>query len=88
MRHGEKLFETLATREELVKAEDLGDYLRIPMDDRDLNYGKYFTEGRTEEATIEDYTSHNTEQLDLPAVENLLRSLPEVIGQLQQAGRL
>lgn len=88
MRHGEKLFETLATREELVKAEDLGDYLRIPMDDRDLNYGKYFTEGRTEEAGIEDYTSHNTERLDIPAVEKLLLSLPEVNEELRQAGRL
>lgn len=88
MRHGEKLYETLATREELVKAEDLGDYLRIPVDDRDLNYGKYFTEGRTDEATLEDYTSHNTEQLGISAVEELLLSLPEVRDQLRLAGKL
>ena len=88
MRHGEKLFETLATREELVKAEDLGGYLRIPMDDRDLNYGKYFTEGRAEEAGIEDYTSHNTERLDIPAVEKLLLSIPEVCEELRQATKI
>ncbi len=88
MRHGEKLYETLATREELAKAEDLGEYFRIPMDDRDLNYGKYFTEGRTEEASIEDYTSHNTAQLDAPAVKEVLLSLPEVRKELKLAGRL
>ena len=82
MRHGEKMHETLATREELIKAEDMEDYLRIHMDDRDLNYNKYFTEGDETEASIEDYTSHNTHQLDITEVEQLLRSLPEVVAEL------
>lgn len=87
IRHGEKLFETLATREELVRAQDMGDYYRVPMDDRDLNYGKYFTEGDTREPEVDDYTSHNTERLDVAAVERLLRSLPEVQAELEAAGR-
>lgn len=88
MRHGEKIYETLATREELSKAEDMGDYYRVPMDDRDLNYGKYFTEGNAVEASFEDYTSHNTERLDVQGVEHLLLSLPEVRSELAAAGRL
>lgn len=88
MRHGEKIYETLATREELAKAEDMGDYYRVPMDDRDLNYGKYFTEGDTRESLIDDYTSHNTERLDVAGVERLLLSLPEVRAELERAGRL
>mgnify|MGYP000448045858 CR=1 FL=1 len=83
IRHGEKIYETLATREELAKAEDMGDYYRVPMDDRDLNYSKYFTEGDTTESSLEDYTSHNTEQLDVAAVEALMLSLPEVREALQ-----
>jgi UDP-N-acetylglucosamine 4,6-dehydratase len=86
MRHGEKIYETLATREELAKAEDMGDYYRVPMDDRDLNYSKYFTEGDTTESMIDDYTSHNTEQLDVAAVERLLLTLPEVREELQAEG--
>ena len=86
MRHGEKIYETLATREELAKAEDMGDYYRVPMDDRDLNYSKYFTEGDTTESALEDYTSHNTEQLDVVAVEKLMLTLPEVQEALQAAG--
>lgn len=78
MRHGEKLFETLATREELAVATDTGDYYRIPMDDRDLNYGKYFTEGNRKEAALADYTSHSTHQLGTEQVQHLLLSLPEV----------
>ncbi|WP_126380599.1 polysaccharide biosynthesis protein [Desulfovibrio ferrophilus] len=88
MRHGEKIYETLATREELLKADDMGDYYRVPMDNRDLNYSKYFTEGDTRGASIEDYTSHNTERLDIAEVENLLLSLPEVRTELEQVGRL
>lgn len=88
MRHGEKIYETLATREELAKAEDMGDYYRVPMDDRDLNYGKYFTEGDTRESSIDDYTSHNTERLDVAGVERLLLSLPEVCAELERIGRL
>jgi len=87
MRHGEKIYETLATREELVKAEDMGDYYRVPMDDRDLNYSKYFTEGDTSESALDDYTSHNTEQLDVAGVERLLLTLPEVQDELRLMGR-
>ncbi|MBU4396443.1 MAG: polysaccharide biosynthesis protein, partial [Proteobacteria bacterium] len=58
-RHGEKLYETLLTREEMVSAEDLGGYYRIPCDERDLNYGKYFTEGQEKVSQSEDYNSHN-----------------------------
>ncbi len=78
MRHGEKLFETLATREELARSEDLGDYLRIPMDDRDLNYGLYFSEGTLGEHVVDDYTSHNTRRLSVDEVEDLLLTLPTI----------
>jgi UDP-glucose 4-epimerase len=74
-RHGEKLYETLLTREELVKAEDMGNYYRILPDDRDLNYGKYFTEGEVEVSGIEDYTSHNTQRLSVPAIKEKLLEL-------------
>ncbi len=88
MRHGEKIYETLATREELSKSEDMGDYYRVNMDDRDLNYGKYFTEGNATESVLDDYTSHNTEQLNVAAVEKLLLALPEVRAELKAAGCL
>jgi UDP-N-acetylglucosamine 4,6-dehydratase len=78
MRHGEKIFETLATREEMRNAEDQGDYLRLRMDGRDLNYAKYFTEGDRKEVALDDYTSHNTQRLSVAEVEKLLLSLPEV----------
>ncbi len=74
-RHGEKLFETLVNREEMAKADDMGDYYRIPADNRDLNYGKYFTEGMSNVADAEDYTSHNTEILDLEQTKQLLLKL-------------
>lgn len=74
-RHGEKLYETLVNREEMAKAEDLGDYFRIPADDRDLNYGKYFTEGESKVAQMEEYNSHNTERLDVGGVRKLLLNL-------------
>ena len=83
MRHGEKIYETLATREELRRAEDSDLYFRVRMDDRDLNYGKYFTEGDLKEPEVNDYTSHNTERLDAKQVEQLLRSLPEVTHELR-----
>ena len=63
-RHGEKLYETLLTREEMARAEDRGKYYRIPLDARDLNYSGYFTEGQTSVSCQVDYTSHNTERLD------------------------
>ncbi len=62
-RHGEKLYETLLTREEMARAEDMGDYYRIPADIRDLNYACYFTEGEMKVAGHEDYHSHNTRRL-------------------------
>jgi UDP-glucose 4-epimerase len=74
-RHGEKLYETLCTREEMVKAEDMGDFYRIPADNRDLNYSIYFSEGEKNIATIEDYHSHNTERLDVEGVKNLISKL-------------
>lgn len=77
-RHGEKLYETLVNREEMVKAEDLGEYFRIPADTRTLNYGKFFTEGEEEVALAEDYTSHNTHQLDLEETMELLMKLSEI----------
>lgn len=77
VRHGEKIFETLATREELSRAEDHGDYLRIPMDERDLNYESYYSQGDPEEAALEDYTSHNTRRLEVREIEDLLLSNPE-----------
>jgi len=74
-RHGEKLFESLVSREEMVRAEDLGNYYRIPADSRDLNYDKYFVEGEQAVSRLEDYTSHNTDRLDIDQVKNLLRQL-------------
>lgn len=82
MRHGEKIYETLATREELRKAEDMEQYYRVRMDDRDLNYSKYFTEGDPNEVDIEDYTSHNTVRLNAKEIEKLLLTLPEVVSEL------
>ena len=74
-RHGEKLYETLCTREEMVKAEDMGDFYRIPADNRDLNYSMYFSEGEKNLAEIEDYHSHNTERLNVEGVKNLISTL-------------
>lgn len=75
-RHGEKLFETLVTREEMAKAEDCGYYYRIPADTRDLNYGKFFTEGEKKVSEVDDYTSHNTTRLDVEGMKELLMLLP------------
>lgn len=74
-RHGEKLYETLVTREEMAKAEDMGNYFRIPADNRDLNYDKYFVEGQEEVSVIEDYHSHNTSRLDVKGMKELLMKL-------------
>ena len=74
-RHGEKLYESLVSREEMARAEDLGGYYRIPVDSRDLNYDKYFVEGQTEVSAIDDYTSHNTVRLDVAAVKQTLMTL-------------
>lgn len=75
-RHGEKLYETLCTREEMMKAEDMGDFYRIPADNRDLNYAKYFSEGEENVAKIEDYHSHNTEQQGVEGLKKLISKLP------------
>lgn len=74
-RHGEKLYETLVTREEMAKAIDMGNYFRIPCDTRDLNYDKFFTLGSEEVSVIEDYHSHNTARLDVEGMKNLLLKL-------------
>ncbi len=74
-RHGEKLYETLLTREEMACGQDLGDYYRIPADNRDLNYSQYFSEGRKEVALNEDYNSHNTDQKDVDGMCELLLKL-------------
>jgi UDP-N-acetylglucosamine 4,6-dehydratase len=74
-RHGEKLYETLCTREEMAKAEDMGDFYRIPADNRDLNYSMYFSQGEKSMAQIEDYHSHNTERLDIDGVKSLISKL-------------
>jgi UDP-N-acetylglucosamine 4,6-dehydratase len=77
-RHGEKVFETLVNREEMVKAEDMKDYYRIPADNRDMNYGKYFSEGEERVSQVEEYTSHNTHRLDLERTKQLLFKLPMI----------
>ena len=74
-RHGEKLFETLCSREEMLVALNEGDYYRIPADNRDLNYEKYFEEGSQELSSVEDYNSHNTQRLDVQGIKELLLKL-------------
>lgn len=77
-RHGEKLYESLLTREEMVRAIDIGNYYMVPCDDRDLNYGKYFETGEKKFSAAEDYTSHNTTRLDLQGMKNMLLALDYV----------
>lgn len=81
-RHGEKLFETLVTREEMSKAEDNGEYYRIPCDGRDLNYDKYFVVGEAKVSAFDDYHSHNTRQLDKLQMSELLLKLEMIITDL------
>lgn len=81
-RHGEKLYESLVSREEMAKAEDMGRYYRIPADNRDLNYNKYFVEGEERISEFDDYTSHNTERLDVPGIKELLLKLDYIKEQL------
>jgi UDP-glucose 4-epimerase len=84
-RHGEKLYETLCTREEMSKAEDMGEFYRVPADHRNLNYNQYFSEGETDVSKVEDYHSHNTKQLGVEGMKKLLVKLPlirkEVFGE-------
>ncbi|WP_338525657.1 polysaccharide biosynthesis protein [Pseudomonas batumici] len=81
-RHGEKLYESLISREEMAKAEDMGRYYRIPADNRDLNYKKYFVEGEQNISELDDYTSHNTERLDIAGIKELLLKLDFIQEQL------
>lgn len=81
-RHGEKLYESLVSREEMAKAEDMGRYYRIPADNRDLNYAKYFVEGEERISEFDDYTSHNTERLDVTGIKELLMKLDYIKEQL------
>lgn len=87
-RHGEKLYETLVTREEMVRSIDMGEYFRIPCDTRDLNYDKFFTQGEQDMEKIEDYHSHNTRRLDLEGMKQLLlklRFIQEDLGMIPRA---
>ena len=87
-RHGEKLYETLVTREEMAKAIDMGNYYRIPCDNRDLNYDKFFTDGNEDVSKIEDYHSHNTGRLDVEGMKEQLmrlRFIQEDLGLLPRA---
>ena len=81
-RHGEKLYETLCTREEMVKAEDMGEFYRIPADNRDLNYSRFYSEGVTDISQIEDYHSHNTKQLTDESLRQTLLNLDYIKEQL------
>lgn len=82
-RHGEKLYESLVTREEIAKSEDLGEYYRIPCDARDLNYDKYFIEGQEKISILDDYNSHNTFRLDKENMKNLLLKLDIIVNDLK-----
>lgn len=81
-RHGEKLYETLVSREEMVKSQNMGKYYRIPADNRDLNYDKYILDGKVEANYVDDYTSHNTKRLDVSEIKQLLLTLDYVKSQL------
>ncbi len=85
-RHGEKLYETLLTREEMAHAEDLGGYYRIPADNRDLNYNKYFVDGEEKHSLAEDYNSHNTQRLNVEEIKAKLLELDYIQQELQGGG--
>jgi UDP-N-acetylglucosamine 4,6-dehydratase len=85
-RHGEKLYETLLTREEMARADDLGDYYRVPADGRDLNYDSFFTEGEAKVSETTDYHSHNTRRLDVEGMADLLRQLDIVKQAMSRQG--
>ena len=82
MRHGEKMHETLVSKDELVRSEDMGDYLRVKMDDRDLNYEKYLTEGEEKLGQLQDYNSQNATRLTIEEIEELLTTQSEIISAL------
>ena len=81
-RHASHLYESLVSREEMAKAQDMGRYYRIPADNRDLNYDKYILEGQPEANSIDDYTSHNTNQLSIAEIKELLLTLNYVQSEL------
>src|SRR5664280_753452 len=83
-RHGEKLHETLLSREEMVKAEDQGEYFRVPLDARSLQYELFFDEGETRTAGLQDYTSENTERLSVEETKDLLLTIPELAAQFER----
>lgn len=85
-RHGEKLYESLISREEMAKSEDMGKYYRIPADNRDLNYDKYAFSGEEDVSRLDDYTSHNTERLSLLAIKKLLLELDYIQSELRSVG--
>ncbi len=85
VRHGEKLYETLASREDLARAEDLGEFLRVPVDSRDLNYALYFDEGDVGRDHLTDYHSHNARRLDISEIMSVLLTLPEIRAELDAA---
>lgn len=87
-RHGEKLYESLLTREEMVRAVDFGDYYVVPSDNRDLNYSKYFSKGQVEFSEAQDYTSHNTRRLNKEEMKEMLLSLDYVKEQLSMESRV
>ena len=87
-RHGEKLYETLINREEMVKAEDLGNYYRIPADTRDLNYNRFFLEGEAQISQMEEYNSHNTQRLNIDETKQLLLRLDLIKEELGKNGRI
>ena len=86
MRHGEKLYETLASKGELLRSEDMGEYLRVSIDDRDLNYNKYLNEGDMKVIQTEDYNSQNTVRMNVSEIEEMLLSQPEIISELKNRG--
>jgi UDP-N-acetylglucosamine 4,6-dehydratase/5-epimerase len=83
MRHGEKLYETLASKGELLRSEDMGEYLRVSIDDRDMNYNKYLNEGDMKVVNTKDYNSQNTTRMNVSEIEEMLLSQPEIISELK-----
>ena len=86
IRHGEKMYETLLTKEECAKAEDMGNFYRVPADNRDLNYDKYFIEGNTKRATIEEFNSDNTRRLNLDETKSKIAALEYIQRELNGEG--
>ena len=86
IRHGEKMYESLLTKEEAANAIDMGDFYRVPSDKRDLNYGKFFDEGNVEAITLEEYNSDNTEQLTVEELAEKLLALPYIKKELAKWG--